>query len=60
MKLLKIEGNGALDSILMVVPDDYDELQVFEMSMELIDPVIVEEINIGDTDKILPYHPYTG
>jgi hypothetical protein len=62
MKLLKIEGdtNYSLDAILMIVPDDYDKKLVIEQSIDIADPTITEEIDIGDQGDFYLYHAYFG
>lgn len=62
MKLLKIESkNGnTLDAILMIVPDNYDKAQALEAAIDLDNPTVTEEINIGDTGEFYLYHPYLG
>ena len=62
MKLLKIEGdtNQSLDAILMIVPDDYDKKLVIEESIDIADPTITEEIDIGDEGDFYLYHVYFG
>lgn len=62
MKLLKIKSknDNTLDAILMVVPDDYDEAEALEAAIDLDNPVIAEEINIGDVGDFDLYHPFLG
>lgn len=61
MILLKIESeNDTLDAILMIVPDDYSKKKALEAAIDLDNPTVTEEINIGDTGDFYLYHPYLG
>lgn len=62
MKLLKIESenDNTLDAVLMIVPDDYSKKQALEAAVDLDDPTITEEIDIGDEGDFDLYHPFLG
>lgn len=62
MKLLKIESKdgSTLDAVLMIVPDDYSKEMALEAAMDLKDPTITEEIDIGTEGDFYLYHQYLG